>query len=122
MTDVDILVIEDASISTIEEEGEDTLVESIDGLIDSVDVPSDDVLTITEDETDLVSDVIQGPSGPGIETIVEVDASRPIAYVGYQKRILRLDYSALPPSKAIAQTLNLQTDWPNRAALSYSAI
>lgn len=55
------------------------------------------------------------PYGPSLN----VDASRPVAYVGYATRIMRLDYATYPPTKTLAVTSNLNTDWPNRAGLTY---
>lgn len=65
-----------------------------------------------------------GPPGPstggGAEKSLYADASRPIAYVGYANRIVRLDYATWPPGETIAITANVHTDWPNRASLEYA--
>lgn len=65
-----------------------------------------------------------GPPGPGtgggIEQSIYVDASRPIAYVGYSSRIVRMDYAMWPPVETTAATANVHADWPNRASLEYA--
>lgn len=65
-----------------------------------------------------------GPPGPGtgsgVEQSIYVDASRPIAYVGYSSRIVRLDYATWPPVETTATTANVHADWPNRASLEYA--
>ena len=65
-----------------------------------------------------------GPPGPGtgggIEQSIYVDASRPIAYVAYADRIVRLDYATWPPVETTASTTDVHTDWPNRATLEYA--
>lgn len=65
-----------------------------------------------------------GPPGPGtgggIEQSIYVDASRPIAYVGYSSRIVRMDYATWPPVETTATTANVHADWPNRASLEYA--
>lgn len=48
-----------------------------------------------------------------------MDASRPIAYVGYVTRIVKLDYVIYPPTIAYYVTTNLEVDWPNRASFTY---
>ncbi len=58
--------------------------------------------------------------GGGIEQSIYVDASRPVAYVGYSSRIVRLDYATWPPAETTAPTTNVHTDWPNRATLGYA--
>ena len=75
---------------------------------------------------------IQGPQGevgpqgePGADALpygksLQVDASRPVAYVGYATRILRLDYASYPPAITSRATANLAADWPNRTTLSYT--
>lgn len=64
----------------------------------------------------------QGPAGTGsgIEQSIYVDASRPIAYVGYSSRIVRLDYATWPPVETTETTANVHADWPNRASLTYT--
>ena len=69
----------------------------------------------------------QGPAGPpgtgtgsGAEKSLYADASRPIAYVGYSTRIVRLDYVNWPPAETTASTTDVHTDWPNRASLEYA--
>lgn len=57
--------------------------------------------------------------GAGIEHPVFVDASRPLAYVGYTDRIVRLDYTGYPPIVGTFATTTPQVDWPNRAVLEY---
>lgn len=90
-------------------------------------VASGNELITTEVVTDLLTEGVQGPPGPpgsgtggGIEQSIYVDASRPIAYVGYADRIVRLDYATWPPVEATATTANVHTDWPNRATLGYA--
>lgn len=61
-----------------------------------------------------------GTGGGGAEKSLYADASRPIAYVGYSTRIVRLDYSTWPPVETTASTTNAHTDWPNRASLEYA--
>lgn len=90
-------------------------------------VASGNELITTEVVTDLLTEGVQGPPGPpgsgtggGIEQSIYVDASRPIAYVGYSSRIVRLDYATWPPVETTATTANVHTDWPNRATLEYA--
>lgn len=75
----------------------------------------------------LLTEGVQGPPGPpgsgaggGIEQSIYVDASRPIAYVGYSSRIVRMDYATWPPAETTATTTNVHADWPNRATLGYA--
>lgn len=67
---------------------------------------------------------IQGPpgsgTGDGIERSAYADASRPIAYVGYSNRIVRLDYATWPPVETAASTADVHTDWPDRTTLEYA--
>ena len=84
-------------------------------------------LITTVVETHLLTEGVQGPPGPpgagtgsGIEQSIYADASRPIAYVGYSARIVRLDYATWPPVETTASTTNVHTDWPNRASLEYA--
>lgn len=58
--------------------------------------------------------------GASLERSIEVDPSRPIAYVGYATRIKRLDYSTWPPTTTSADTADLAADWPRRATLTYT--
>lgn len=65
--------------------------------------------------------VTAAPQGQGqLPRAIRMDASRPIAYAGYPARILRLDYSTWPPAITSAATIDLNTDWPNRAGLEYA--
>ncbi|HET8687727.1 MAG TPA: hypothetical protein VFM18_13835 [Methanosarcina sp.] len=48
-----------------------------------------------------------------------MDASRPIAYVGYVTRIVKLDYVVYPPNIYYYVTSNLEADWPNRTTFTY---
>jgi hypothetical protein len=84
-------------------------------------------LITTEVITELLTEGVQGPPGPpgsgtggGIEQSIYVDASRPIAYVGYSSRIVRMDYATWPPAETTATTTNVHADWPNRATLGYA--
>lgn len=63
---------------------------------------------------------LAGAGGAAIERSILVDASRPVAYVGYTARIVRLDYTTYPPVKTSTPVLDLATDWPNRASLEYA--
>ena len=63
---------------------------------------------------------LSGAGGAALERSLLVDASRPIAYVGYADRIVRLDYATWPPVETTATTANVHTDWPNRASLTYT--
>lgn len=63
---------------------------------------------------------LAGPGGSGIDRSLLVDASRPVAYVAYANRIVRLDYATWPPVKSAASTADVHTDWPNRASLEYA--
>lgn len=50
-----------------------------------------------------------------------VDESRPIAYVGYESEIRRLDYTnGWPPVITTIATSDLENDWLIRSTLSYS--
>ena len=75
-------------------------------------------------ETHLLTEGVQGPpgtgTGSGVEQSIYADASRPIAYVGYANRIVRLDYATWPPVETTASTTDVHTDWPNRATLGYA--
>ena len=63
----------------------------------------------------------QGPAGTGgAEKSLYADASRPVAYVGYSSRIVRLDYATWPPVETTAATADVHADWPNRATLAYT--
>ncbi|TXH46818.1 MAG: hypothetical protein E6Q97_28720 [Desulfurellales bacterium] len=84
-------------------------------------------LITTVTETHLLTEGLQGPPGPpgagtgsGIEQSIYVDASRPIAYVAYANRIVRLDYATWPPVETTATTADVHSDWPNRATLGYA--
>lgn len=61
-----------------------------------------------------------GTGGGGAEKSLYADASRPIAYVGYSSRIVRLDYTTWPPVETTASTTDVHADWPNRASLEYA--
>lgn len=63
---------------------------------------------------------LAGAGGAALERSLLVDASRPIAYVGYSSRIVRLDYATWPPVETTATTANVHTDWPNRATMGYA--
>lgn len=56
----------------------------------------------------------------GFTKILKVDPSRPIAYVGFQYNIMRLDYTIWPPTKSSFTTTNLEIDWLNREELEYN--
>lgn len=83
-------------------------------------------LITVEVVTELLTEGVQGPPGPpgtgggGAEKSLYADASRPIAYVGYSSRIVRLDYTTWPPVETTASTTNVHADWPNRASLEYA--
>lgn len=99
-----------------------------------------EVLEVVDAPTDLIEVAQQGPIGPagpatpgpkgdqgepGADALpygpsLNVDASRPVAYVGYATRIMRLDYATYPPTKTTVATSSLATDWPNRASLGYA--
>lgn len=90
-------------------------------------VASGNELITTEVVTELLTEGVQGPPGPagpgtgsGIEQSIYVDASRPIAYVGYSNRIVRMDYATWPPLETTATTANVHAAWPNRADLEYA--
>lgn len=90
-------------------------------------VASGNELITTEVVTELLTEGVQGPPGPagpgtgsGIEQSIYVDASRPIAYVGYSSRIVRLDYATWPPIETTATTADVHADWPSRATLGYA--
>lgn len=53
--------------------------------------------------------------------IIKLDASRPIAYIGYVTRIVKLDYVQFPPLISYAITSNLLRDWENRQNLVYTS-
>lgn len=83
-------------------------------------------LITVEVVTELLTEGVQGPPGPGgtggggTEKSLYADASRPIAYVGYADRVVRMDYATWPPVETTASTANVHTDWPNRASLEYA--
>lgn len=63
---------------------------------------------------------LAGAGGAAIERSILVDASRPVAYVAYANRIVRLDYATWPPVKSAASTADVQAAWPDRASLTYT--
>lgn len=59
--------------------------------------------------------------GAGCEPTIRQDASYPIAYAGKATKIMKLDYSvAGVVTRSKATTTDLDTDWPNRASLTYT--
>lgn len=66
------------------------------------------------------AELIAAVTAGGIERSIYTDASRPIAYVGYSSRIVRMDYATWPPVETTATTANVHADWPNRASLTYT--
>ncbi|TXH43243.1 MAG: hypothetical protein E6Q97_34380 [Desulfurellales bacterium] len=87
-------------------------------------VASGNELITTEIIIELLTEGVQGPpgtgTGGGVEQSIYADASRPLAYVGYSSRIVRLDYATWPPVETTATTANVHADWPNRATLGYA--
>lgn len=59
-------------------------------------------------------------NGAGIQRPLFVDASRPLAYLGYVDHIARLDYATWPPTVTTTATTDIHADWPNRATLGYA--
>ena len=54
---------------------------------------------------------------------INIDASRPIAYVGKMNEIIKIDYStAWVIVRSIHPTSSLSTDWANRSTLAYTPI
>lgn len=66
------------------------------------------------------AELVAAVTAGGVERSIYSDASRPIAYVGYANRIVRLDYATWAPTEALAITTDIHTDWPNRASLTYT--
>lgn len=85
-------------------------------------VASGNELITTEIIIELLTEGVQGPpgTGGGVEQSIYADASRPLAYVGYADRIVRLDYATWPPVETTATTADVHADWPNRASLEYA--
>ncbi len=82
------------------------------------------VIETSSTDVQVLEVAVQGPPGVGsgsLEHITHCDPSRPIAYVGYANRIRKLDYATFPPTTYVHLTSATNTDWPNRATLSYTA-
>lgn len=89
--------------------------------------PDTNELITSGEVTVLMSEGVQGPPGPpgagtgsGVEQSIYADASRPIAYVGYSSRIVRMDYATWPPVETTATTPDVHAAWPNRTSLTYT--
>lgn len=102
--------------------GSDIFETSTENVLTELSVGSE--LITTEVITELLTEGVQGPpgtgTGGGIEQSIYADASRPVAYVGYSSRIVRMDYATWPPVETTATTTNVHADWPNRASLTYT--
>lgn len=122
LADTEFIAVDELSISTVElDDGSFVVVEEGDS--EFIDVTDTETVTVIESETSVLVEALQGPPGiNALERILKVDYSRPVAYVGYASRILRLDYSGLPPVIASAVVASLPEAWPNRASLPYAAL
>lgn len=81
-------------------------------------------MSVSLGQRGLVARVELGRQGSGgtapRDKALLLDASRPVAFVGFSGRIDRLDYSSWPPVKSTAAVADLQASWPARQTLSYS--
>jgi hypothetical protein len=121
----DVLATEVERVVLLEHPGGSDIFETVaENLL--TEVANGNELITVEVVTELLTEGVQGPPGPGgtggggAEKSLYADASRPIAYVGYANRIVRLDYATWPPGETTASTTNVHTDWPNRASLEYA--
>lgn len=121
----DVLATEVERVVLLEHPGGSDIFETVaENLL--TEVANGNELITVEVVTELLTEGVQGPPGPGgtggggAEKSLYADASRPIAYVGYSTRIVRLDYSTWPPVETTASTTNVHADWPNRASLEYA--
>ena len=121
----DVLATEVERVVLLEHPGGSDIFETVaENLLTEV-ADGNELITV-EVVTELLTEGVQGPPGPGgtggggVEKSLYADASRPIAYVGYSTRIVRLDYVTWPPVETAASTADVHTDWPNRASLEYA--
>lgn len=121
----DVLATEVERVVLLEHPGGSDIFETVaENLL--TEVANGNELITVEVVTELLTEGVQGPPGPGgtggggAEKSLYADASRPVAYVGYADRIVRLDYATWPPVKTTAITANVHADWPNRASLTYT--
>ena len=121
----DVLATEVERVVLLEHPGGSDIFETVaENLL--TEVASGNELITVEVVTELLTEGVQGPPGPGgtggggAEKSLYADASRPLAYVGYSTRIVRLDYATWPPAETTASTTNAHADWPNRASLEYA--
>ena len=105
--------------------GSDIFETEVENVLTEAAAAGNELLTVEQINV-LLTEGVQGPPGPGgtggggAEKSLYADASRPIAYVAYANRIVRLDYAAWPPAETTASTTDVHTDWPNRATLEYA--
>lgn len=119
----DVLTTEVERVVLLEHPGGSDIFETVtENVLTEVSVGNE--LITTEVITELLTEGVQGPPGPGTgggaEKSLYADPSRPIAYVGYSSRIVRMDYATWPPVETTASTTNVHADWPNRASLTYA--
>lgn len=121
----DVLAAEVERVVLLEHPGGSDIFETVaENLL--TEVANGNELITVEVVTELLTEGVQGPPGPGgtggggAEKSLYADASRPLAYVGYSTRIVRLDYATWPPVEMAASTANVHADWPNRASLEYA--
>lgn len=119
----DVLTTEVERVVLLEHPGGSDIFETVTENVLTEAVDGNELIT-TVVVTELLTEGVQGPPGPGTgggaEKSLYADASRPIAYVGYSSRIVRMDYATWPPVETTAITANVDADWPNRASLEYA--
>ena len=105
--------------------GSDIFETEVENVLTEAAAAGNELLTVEQINV-LLTEGVQGPPGPGgtggggAEKSLYADASRPIAYVGYSTRIVRLDYATWPPAETTASTTDVHADWPNRTSLTYA--
>ena len=121
----DVLTTEVEHVVLLEHPGGSDIFETVTENVLTEVANGNELITI-EVVTELLTEGVPGPPGPGgtggggAEKSLYADASRPIAYVGYSSRIVRMDYATWPPVETTATTANVHADWPNRASLEYA--
>ena len=116
----DVLTTEIERVSLMEARDEADLFEtSTENVLTEV-VDGHELVTV-ETVTELLTEGVQGPPGAGsaIEKTLFVDASRPLAYVAFRNRIVRLDYTSYPPNAKSATVADPAASWSGRATLTY---
>lgn len=117
----DVLTTEVERIVLLEAQDDSDIFETVTESVLTEMSDGNEMLTI-EVETHLLTEGVQGPpgAGNGIEKSTLVDPSRPVAYVAFSDRIVKLDYTTYPPSMSSSRTATPVQAWPNRTNLIYA--